>query len=448
MMKSRNVVSDSTPRLGLGWRLQWAAYQILWLLLLPLVVARMLWRGRSEPAYRERLAERLGRLAADSCDCQPVSAGAPIWVHAVSVGESRAASPLIEALLQQGHRVLVTTTTPTGARQVSQDFADRVCHRYLPWDFSPLIRHFIEREAPRALIIMETEIWPSLLYESNRSGVAIAFANMRLSAKSSRGYTRLRRFLAPLLRPVRAFCVQSDDDAAGLRQFVSKDASISVCGNLKYNIAIDSQLSEIAKKKWNEIQHFDRPTWIAASTHAGEEEIVCKAHRTVLARHPQALLIIVPRHPHRFDEVATQIADSGLSLQRRSQGGALKASSAVYLADSMGELLMLYAIADVALVCGSLVPAIGGHNLLEPMALGIPTLHGPFMHNNRHLQAQVKALGATIEVNADSLAGEIARCIDDPQALNAQRAASATLVKAGRESLPLHQAALGSLVDE
>ena len=389
-------------------------YTLLFHLGLPLVAARLIYRAWRAPAYARRIAERfafgLPRLAPGG-----------IWVHAVSVGESIAAAPLIRELLARYPQLPITVTcmTPTGSERIQALFAGpayggRVQHCYLPYDLPWAAARLLDRLQPRLALIMETELWPNHIHQCTRRGIPVVLANARLSARSARGYARFARLTAPMLAELSLIAVQTAAEAERFRQLGARNEAVEVTGSIKFDLSIDAELSPRAaalRAQWGAGQ---RPLWIAASTHAGEDERVLAAHRQLLEQWPDALLILVPRHPERFTSVYELCRREGLVTRRRSSGEPVTAADQILLGDTMGELLFLYALADVAFVGGSLVPS-GGHNLLEPAALGKPVLSGPHLFNFLEIAAQLREAGALGEVADESqLAERVAELWREP----------------------------------
>ena len=332
-------------------------------------------RGLKNPEYWKRWPERFGFVATNN-------APYTVWVHAVSVGEVNAAAPLIKEILLQfpDHRLLVTTMTPTGSRQVKSNFGDEVDHVYIPYDYPGAVKRFLRRIQPAVAVIMETEIWPNVLLQCKARHIPVLFANVRLSRKSARGYKRVRRFLIEPLQSVAAFAVQSQPDAERLRSLGAVSQSVHVTGSIKFEVSLPASLKEVARRirhEWGE----NRSIVVAGSTHNGEEEIILDAYDRLKRKHPDLLLVLVPRHPERFDSVTRMVKRSGYILARRSEmPGAIPSDLEIYIGDSMGELRVFYAAADLALVGGSFLP-IGGHNVLEACAVGVPVIFGPYMFN-------------------------------------------------------------------
>ena len=373
-------------------------YSALLYAMIPLLLLRLLWRSRRAPAYRQRWAERFGYVGQ-----LPVTA--PIWLHAVSVGEAQAAQPLIRQLQVRypDWPILVTTTTPTGAARVEALFGDEVIHRYMPFDLPCAIGRLLQRVQPRILIVMETEIWPNLLAASARQGIPTLLANARLSERSAKGYRRLAGLTAEALGKLSQIAAQGGDDAERFLQLGADPNRLQVTGSIKFDINLPASLREQAealRRSWG----MDRQVWVAASTHEGEESQVLAAHRQIKQAVPNALLVLVPRHPERFGRVAGLIDGQGFRLVKRSEDRACEADTDVFLADSMGELPMFLAASDLAFIGGSLVPH-GGHNMLEAAAQGVPVLFGPHMFNFAEISRMCLEQQAALEVgSADELA--------------------------------------------
>lgn len=414
-------------------------YSLFFILCLPLILGRLLYRAWRAPAYARRWTERF----AVGGDLRPDG----IWVHAVSVGEAIAAAPMVRELLERHPQLPITVTcmTPTGSQQIRKLFGNQVGHAYLPYDLPWLQRRVVRRLQPRIAIIMETELWPNMVAECKRAGVPVVLANGRLSERSARGYQRIARLVRPMFAALDWLAVQS---AAEARRFIALGArqeALAVTGSIKFDLKPPAAVLEGAaqwRSQWGE-----RPVWIAASTHAGEDEIILQAHQQVLQQHPQALLIVVPRHPERFDGVARLVQQSGLSLVRRSSGAQPAFSDQVFLGDSMGELLQFYACADVAFVGGSLIAG-GGHNYLEPAALGVPVLTGPHRFNFTEISDLLEQAGALIEVvDAEGMAGQVSQWLGDPAQARTAGHAGQDVVKANQGALDQLLEGIGRLLD-
>lgn len=384
-------------------------YTILFYFALPFILLRLLWRSRRLPAYRKRWAERFGFC--------PHHLEKSIWVHAVSVGEVIAAIPLIKRLKKAypDLPLLVTTTTPTGAERVKESFGDTVLQSYIPYDVPFLLTRFLQSIHPKILIVMETELWPNLFAVCHKHHIPIVVANARLSQKSAKGYGAI--WMAPIRREMFAainhLAAQSHLDAERFHQLGLNKKKIMITGNLKFDLELPADL--LAKSAvlhdWLGKNHF---IWIAASTHPGEEEIILHAAQIIRKKNPSALLILVPRHPDRFDTVAALVQEKGFKIARRSLGDTCPGETAVYLADTMGELLLLYSVAAVAFVGGSLIQ-VGGHNMLEPAALHKPIITGPILFNFAEIsQLLLDANGMVIAKNANEIAECVLRFFADP----------------------------------
>ncbi|QXZ13837.1 lipid IV(A) 3-deoxy-D-manno-octulosonic acid transferase [Pseudomonas sp. AO-1] len=412
-------------------------YTALFYLGLPLVAIRLWLRSRKAPAYAKRIGERF------SYGMPRLQPGG-IWVHAVSVGESIAAAPMIRALLQRYPQLPITVTcmTPTGSERIQALFASepRIQHCYLPYDLPCAAARFLDHAKPKLAVIMETELWPNHIHQCAKRGIPVALANGRLSERSARGYGRFSKLTAPMLAEMSFFAVQTEAEAQRFRDLGARPQTVEVTGSIKFDLTIDPQLLQRAHELRGQWQALERPVWIAASTHEGEDEVVLDAHRRLLANYPNALLILVPRHPERFNSVFELCQREGFATVRRSTGANVEANTAVLLGDTMGELLFLYALADSAFVGGSLVPN-GGHNLLEPAALAKPVLSGPHLFNFLDIAAQLREAGALAEVDdAEGLAVEVQRLFELPR--DAQRMAEAGLAVMRR-----NQGALQRLLD-
>lgn len=388
-------------------------YSALWWLLMPFVLLRIWRRGRKEPGYRQHVGERLGFYDAAVADGRPV-----LWVHAVSVGETRAAEPLIDALLQAWpqHVVLLTHMTATGRATGKQLFArhgDRVIQSFLPYDTGWMCARFLRHFKPRICILMETEVWPNMVAQCVRYRVPVVLANARLSARSLR---RGQRFGAILLEAAAAIdCVaaQSEADADRLRQFGAR--KVHVTGSLKFDVVPPAALVHRGLQWRAGIG--ERPVLLCASTRDGEEKLIVEA----LAGLPRQdwLIVIVPRHPQRFDEVAALIAANGFAMQRRSVLGdaGVAADTRILLGDTMGEMFAYYAACDLAFIGGSLLP-LGGQNLIEACAVGKPVLFGPHMFNFQIVSDDALAAGAALRVSdAASMLTSAADLLGNQEAL-------------------------------
>ena len=399
-------------------------YSALFYLALPLIWLRLLWRARRQPAYLQQLGERHGfyRRRPD----RPL-----LWLHAVSVGETRAAEPLIEALLRQypEHGLLLTHMTPTGRATGSELCArhpERVMQAYLPYDLPDACGRFIDHFRPQIGLLMETELWPNLIEAARRRDLPLALINARLSARSLRGYCRLKPLIAPALASLRAVAAQTMADAERLRQLGA--LNVSVCGNLKFDVAPAEEKLQLGAR-WR-LALGARPVWLAASTREGEEALILDAFAG--AGIPGLLLVLVPRHPQRFAEVAGLIAERGLVCCRRSEETLPSAATQVWLGDSMGEMAAYYVLADLALIGGTLLP-FGGQNLIEAAACGCPVLLGPHSFNFAQASEDAIAGGAALRVVDAVAAVQAARgLLGEPARRFAMRSAATAFSQAHR----------------
>jgi len=384
-------------------------YLLLSYLAAPLVAGVLLWKGFANRAYWERFEERFGfgrsRLERPG-----------IWLHAVSVGEVVAASSLVKALRARYPElpIVITTVTPTGARRVKDLFGDSVLHSYAPYDTPGSVRRFFARMQPKLAIIMETELWPNLYAECGRRGIPLVLANARISPRSVERYRRFSGLFGYALSHGIVIGAQSERDAERFRSLGAATARVHVTGNLKADVGFPPEVPELGARF--RAEHLaGRPSWVAASTHEGEESQVLDAHVAVRSSLPGALLFLVPRHPERFASVADLLTSRGIRFSRRSAGSVPAQEDEVFLVDTLGDLPMFYAAADLAFVAGSLVP-IGGHNLLEPAALGKPVLAGPHNFNAEDLATLLEEAGALeIVQDATGLAAAVVRLLSDDE---------------------------------
>lgn len=365
-------------------------YSLLVYLATPLVLVRLLWRARKQPEYLQNLDERWALY-------RKPAAQKLIWVHAVSVGETRAAQPLIEALQNAWpeHRILLTGMTPTGREAGREVYGDRVVQAYLPYDYPGAVNRFFRHFSPIFGVLMETEIWPNLLAAAKRNDVPVILANARLSERSARGYKKVRRLVQPAFMTLSAVAAQTTGDARRIDELGA--THVSVCGNLKFDVTPAPEKLALGQA-WRKALG-ERQVWLAASTREGEEVLVLDAWRKIDASpgQPPPLLVIVPRHPQRFAEVAELLARNDVEFVRRSTGMPA-ADTQVWLGDSMGEMAAYYTLADIAFIGGSLLP-LGGQNLIEAAACGCPVVIGPHTLNFQRATEDAIAAGAAIRVD-------------------------------------------------
>lgn len=397
-------------------------YSLAWLFLLPFAFLHLLRRARRQPEYLAHWRERLGLV--------PIPPGKRplIWLHAVSVGETRAAAPLVKALAARhpDHAILLTHATPTGRATGAELFGAGVIQAYLPYDFPPLVWLFLRRARPVMGVIMETEIWPNLYAACAHRGIPLFLVNARLSEKSARGYARFRALVAPALRALAGIAAQTMNDAHRLRELGAKAVEIS--GNVKFDVTPPADSGERAREL-RKMFH-GRFVLLLASTREGEEAVLLDALANLEL--PGLLLLLVPRHPQRFDEVAALLAARGLAFVRRGEKRPPQAETRVFLGDSMGELAAYYTAADLAYVGGSLLP-LGGQNLIEAAAAGCPALIGPHTWNFAEAADQAVACGAALRVaDADELVAATTTLFHEPMARERMREAGLQFAAANR----------------
>ena len=386
-----------------------ALYTVIFYLLVPFIILRLLWRALKSPGYAKRWSERFGfvRMARESPNV--------IWIHAVSVGETLAAVPLINALKHSypRHRILITCMTPTGSEQVRRIFSDTVDHCYIPYDIPDAVIRFLKRIKPQVLIIMETELWPNTIASCRARGIPVVLANGRLSEKSFQAYRRVKYLVRPMMNQLSFVVAQYKQDADRFLTLGVAEGALSIAGNIKFDLTLD-ELTRVKAKELSEVWRGvnQRPIFLAASTHKGEDQIVLAAFQQIKVLFESALLVIVPRHPERFDEVAALCNDTKLNLVRRSQGASV-ADADILLGDTMGELMVFFGACDVAFVGGSLVPT-GGHNIIEPAAWGVPILTGPHLFNFAQASTLlIESGGLIVCEGSGSLAHQFTRLLQD-----------------------------------
>ena len=382
-------------------------YNLLLYLVLPFLPLRLLWKSRKNHAYRLRIAERFAYF-----NFAPLKKS--IWVHAVSLGESISAIPLIKELIRTypNTTIVVTTMTPTGADRIQKIFKDQVRQLYAPYDYPFAVKSFLKQINPKILILMESELWPNILHYSAKNKIPIIIANACLSAKSFNNYKKIYPLVSSMLNCITTVAVQTKVDAERFLALGINPKKVSIAGNVKFDIKIPGDLASRAKQlrlEWGK----DRPIWTVASTHPGEEEKILRAAKIVRKVLPESLLILVPRHPERFNETYSLCCEHGFNTIRYSENQECSPSTNIVLGDTMGQLLLFYAASDIAFVGGSLVP-IGGHNLLEPAALSKPVLSGPHLSEFLEISQLLIDADALIKVeDEESLAQNIIKLLQD-----------------------------------
>ena len=400
-------------------------YTLILALVAPLLLFGLYKSKPNKPKFGKRWKEHFGITP------KLTSSQRPIWIHAVSVGESIAATPLIKEIKKQNPEqpIIVTTTTSTGAEQIEK-LGSLVEHRYMPIDFGFAVKGFLKAIQPKKMLIIETELWPNTLHQVSKFGVPITVVNARLSQKSRNNYAKFQpvfNIIEPYLTKI--LC-QSQSDADHFESLGVAKSKLAITGSIKFDIQIADTVKEKAKALRSELGEH-RPIWIAASTHKGEDEQILNAHKNVLEIYPDALLIIVPRHPERFDSVVQLCQSSGFTTVRRTNADIHSCEkSQVYVGDTMGEMLILIGAADICFMGGSLIgDKVGGHNVLEPAALGIPTISGPSYFNFKEIvENMLKAEAITI-VNSSELSKQLNSMFTNSDSLHAQITIAKSIVE-------------------
>ncbi|MGC6248231.1 lipid IV(A) 3-deoxy-D-manno-octulosonic acid transferase [Bisgaard Taxon 45] len=387
-------------------------YTVLMYLIQPLVVLFMLGRSIKAPNYRKRLNERYGFYCGA---VRPKPNG--VVIHAASVGEVIAATPLVKRIqaLYPNLPITVTTVTPTGSDRVNAAFGNSVTHFYLPYDLPDAVNRFIAFVQPKVCIVIETEIWPNLIVQLKKQRIPFIIANARLSARSTQRYQKLKGALHHIFDDISLIAPQDDVSAQRYLSLGYDEQRLKLTGNIKYDLLLNDALMQqvtTLKQAWVE----QRPVWIAASTHEGEEDLILESHRLLLHKYPDLLLILVPRHPERFNLVADLIKKHKLTYIRRSDKIVPNASTQVVLGDTMGELMLMYGISDIAFVGGSLVKH-GGHNPLEPLAFKLPVISGKYTFNFPEVFTKLAQVQGALEINGNTkaLTSAIEKFLDSPE---------------------------------
>ncbi len=426
---------DFTERLLRG------LYSLALYALLPVTIYHLVWRGFRHPAYLSRWNERYARYGGER-DASAVRRRT-LWVHAVSVGEVAAAAALINTLLKKypERRLVVTSITPTGSERIQALWGDRVDHVYLPYDLPGAVGRFLDRYRPAQALIMETELWPNLLFGCRDRAIPVAILNARLSERSLRGYRVLAPLVSRALRTVARVCAQTAPDGERFVTLGARPDAVVVTGNLKFDVA---ERDDVATFVDTFRRHAGRRmVWIAASTHPEEELPVLLAHRRLRRRWPDLLLLWAPRHPERFNPVAERLRSAGLRTATRNEDRMAGADDAAFVINTLGELPMFFGASDVAFVGGSLQD-IGGHNLLEPAAAGVPTVTGPHLHNFAEIAAALREAGALQVVDSDEELGDALDVLLEDAALRSKMGeAGRALAESGRGALARTLAAVG-----
>lgn len=417
-------------------------YSLLWYLAVPLIAVWLVAVGLRDPAWWRGLRERLGLVSA--------AARGGVWVHAASVGEVQAALPLVHALRERyaGMPVILTAFTPSGRDHARRSLPNDVHCGLLPFDFPGAASRFVRRVHPRVAIVIETELWPNLYAACEKADIAVYLVSARVTERSARRYRRWRGLVADTLRIVKEISAQTEADAGRLLMLGADADRVTVGGNLKFDLRISPRVVERASGLRDELGIGRRLVWIAASTHEGEEEQVLDAHRAVRDAHPDSLLVLAPRHPVRSDTVARAALERGFRAVRRSSSDPCDATTDVYLLDTLGELTVFYAIADIAFVGGSLVP-VGGHNLLEPAAFGLPLICGPHLHGVREVSALFEEeRGLEVVASSELLARTVNRLFACPAVREQRGEAARRVLERNRGAVARVVRSVGAVLDE
>lgn len=407
-------------------------YNILANLLLPFLFIRLWWKGRLNPGYRRRWAERLAFFKTPSLK-------SPIWVHAVSFGEMIVAAPLVREIQKHfpEHSIVITTMTSTGSAQAQKQFKpEEAFHVFVPYDTPGAVKRFLSKIKPCMLILIETELWPNQLHYCQQQKIPVLLANARLSEKSARSYARFSKITKTMLSAVSMIAAQAKPDADRFVALGADPKRVVVTGSIKFDINDPERYRDAILKL--KAQCNNRLVWIAGSTHAGEDDIILAAHAVIKKQFPTSLLFLVPRHPERFMSVTELCRSSGFTAVRRSEQGDNKIESDIYVGDTMGEMMILYGASDVVFVGGSFI-TLGGHNMLEPAALAKPVITGPHVFNFAQVTELLLSAGALIQVrDAETLAHAVIGFFEDENKIAQAGARALSVVEANRGALMKH----------
>ena len=406
-------------------------YSVVFYLITPLIILRLVIRGLAAPNYRKRWGQRFGFFTPSE------SSKETIWLHAVSVGETLAAVPLVKALQEKypERRLLITCMTPTGSERITAAFGDSVDHSYAPYDTPDAVARFLKRVQPKMLIIMETELWPNTVAACYKRQISVILANGRLSEKSARGYARVSKLSGPMVAQLTAVAAQHGDDGGRFTALGLPAEKLHITGNIKFDLELNAQIrqsAEALRQQWGGAHQ--RTILLAASTHRGEDEIILQAFNLIKQSVNNALLVLVPRHPERFNQVGDLCLNAGYSLARRSNNDSTD-NADILLGDTMGELMTFFGACDIAFIGGSLV-ANGGHNMIEPAAWGKPTLSGLSVFNFAEvLRLLAEAGGLSLVEDAAVLAETVIELIQNPQQARQMGQSAQQVAEANRGAL-------------
>lgn len=398
-------------------------YSLLCYLIFPVILLRLFWRSRNDASIRQHWQQRLGFINPNQSP--------RIWLHAVSVGETIAAKPLIEALLRDypKHQLLISNTTSTGYQTTLRLFGDRVERCFFPYDINNCVTKFLKRSKPSLLILMETEIWPNLLHQCNQHNIPVIIANARLSERSTRRYTKILPLIKPPLNHIAKIACRNDQDVANFLQIGAIPQQLESVGNIKFDV-----IPEADKNNTHQLKQqigSERKVWVAASTHKGEDELILSIYDMLKTQYSDLILILVPRHPERFDDVFNLCSNTSHNIQRRSTYEIFTEDCDIILGDSMGEMPYWYASSDIVFLGGSLVKT-GGHNPLEATVYGVPVVSGPFIFNFDDVyEVLCEEALAWVEPSTDAITDKLLELLSMPAHESEQlhRRASNTLEK-------------------
>lgn len=409
-------------------------YSLLLYLISPLAMVRLYLRSKKAPEYWQRKSERFGFFSLPPSD-KPI-----IWVHSVSMGETIASGPLVKQLQKNypTHRVLITTMTPTGSAQVGKIHGDSVDHVYASYDLPGAVRRFLDKAQPVMAIVIDTELWPNTIAACHKRSIPVLITNARLSERSARGYGRFSFLTRPMLKEINMVAAQNHETGRRFLELGLPRQQLSVTGSIKFDLDVSGEIittGQALRHKWQQGMGSDIRILVAASTHEGEDQQVLDAFQTILAESPEVRLLIVPRHPERFDRVHQLILDNQFSVVRHSQGTRPSHATRVILGDTMGEMMKLFAASDIAFVGGSLVPT-GGHNMLEPAALKLPVLSGPHVFNFEEIsESLIQAGGLKIVNDSKALARCTIRLVQDKDEYESMSQHAGEFVRENRGAL-------------
>jgi 3-deoxy-D-manno-octulosonic-acid transferase len=399
-------------------------YSALFYIAVPFALLRLLWRSRKEPLYRASIGERFGF-------CSRIADEGLIWIHAVSAGETNAAAPLVNRLLDRGNSVMVTTMTPTGRQRVRALFGDRVHHCYAPYDLPDGVARFLARSRPRVLVIIDTELWPNMIHEAHTCGMKVLLVNARLSEKSARGYGVIGSLTREMLNEIDVIASQT---AAQGERFVALGLDrekLTIAGSIKFDVRRPDDFEDRVSGLRERLG--ERHIVLGASIHPGEDFALLDAYEA--ARSTDHLLVLAPRHVHRVDAMAELCSKRGYEVVRHSSDKPCTRETDVYIVDTMGELMYFYGISDVAVVGGSFIDGIGGHNPMEPISLDVPVIMGRYLRNIEDIALLFRQNGGMIVTDVNGLTDALVRLLDD-------RAARETQIENARQVMQDNRGAL------